>query len=164
MYKAQSIILNRSKHSNLCSIFDEWTKLAKETYNSALFIERQLISSSKKNSSEYTDNELEIRSYVQGKSLSTQKTIGYVKLERLIREHRTELYKSNLPNQSVQHILKSVVQDLKSYFQVIKDYKTTLQSILGNLNSQNIVRVIKNHLLLQTRTVLFILVIMELNI
>lgn len=131
MYKAQSIILNRSKHSNLCSIFDEWTKLAKETYNSALFIERQLISSSKKNSSEYTDNELEIRSYVQGKSLSTQKTIGYVKLERLIREHRTELYKSNLPNQSVQHILKSVVQDLKSYFQVIKDYKNNPAKYTG---------------------------------
>lgn len=83
MYKAQSIILNRRKHSNLCSIFDEWAKLAKETYNSALFIERQLVSSSKKKHSEYTDNELEIRSYVQGKVLVHRKQLGTLNLNVL---------------------------------------------------------------------------------
>ena len=43
MYRTQSVILNRKKQSVICSYFDEWSLTSKAIYNSALFIERQLV-------------------------------------------------------------------------------------------------------------------------
>ena len=57
MYRTQSVILNRKKQSVICSYFDEWSLTSKAIYNSALFIERQLVSSSGKSEGMYSENE-----------------------------------------------------------------------------------------------------------
>ncbi len=62
MYRTQSVILNRKKQSVICSYFDEWSLTSKAIYNSALFIERQLVSSSGKSEGMYSENEKEVRS------------------------------------------------------------------------------------------------------
>ena len=101
MYRTQSVILNRKKQSVICSYFDEWSLTSKAIYNSALFIERQLVSSSGKSEGMYSENEKEVRSLTREMIPGTQMTIGYAKLEKIIRKHKYELYKRNLPNQSV---------------------------------------------------------------
>ena len=123
MYRTQIVILNRKKQSAICSYFDEWSLTSKAIYNSALFIERQLISSSGKSESMYSENEKEVRSLTREMISATQMTVGYAKLEKIIRMNKSELFKRNLPNQSVQHCLKAVVHDIKSYFESLKQYK-----------------------------------------
>lgn len=131
MYRTQSVILNRKKQSVICSYFDEWSLTSKAIYNSALFIERQLVSSSGKSEGMYSENEKEVRSLTREMIPGTQMTVGYAKLEKIIRKHKFELYKRNLPNQSVQHCLKAVVHDIKSYFENLKQYKENPSAFTG---------------------------------
>lgn len=93
MYRAQSMILNRKKYSTICSFFDEWSIAAKEIYNFALFIERQLISSANKTKDNYSDNEIEVRSMVSGTVPDEQITMCYAKLEKVIRHHKKNYMK-----------------------------------------------------------------------
>lgn len=131
MYRAQSMILNRKKHSTICSFFDEWSIAAKEIYNFALFIERQLISSANKTKDNYSDNEIEVRSMVSGTVPDEQMTMCYEKLEKVIRLHRKELYGKNLPNQSIQQCLKMAVHDVQAYFESLKQYKVNPAAFTG---------------------------------
>lgn len=82
MYRTQSVILNRKKQSVICSYFDEWSLTSKAIYNSALFIERQLVSSSGKSEGMYSENEKEVRSLTREMIPRTQMTVGYAKLEK----------------------------------------------------------------------------------
>ena len=131
MYRAQSIILNRKKHNTICSFFDEWSIAAKEIYNFALFIERQLISSANKTKDNYSDNEIEVRSMVSDTIPDEQMTMCYEKLEKVIRHHRKELYEKNLPNQSIQQCLKMAVHDVQAYFESLKQYKVNPSAFTG---------------------------------
>lgn len=131
MYRAQSMILNRKKHGTICSFFDEWSIAAKEIYNFALFIERQLISSANKTKDNYSDNETEVRSMVSGTVPDEQMTMCYAKLEKIIRHHRKELYGKNLPNQSIQQCLKMAVHDVQTYFESLKQYKVNPSAFTG---------------------------------
>ena len=131
MYRAQSMILNRKKYSTICSFFDEWSVVAKEIYNFALFIERQLISSSSKSKEQYSDNETEVRSMVSGTVPDEQMTMCYAKLEKIIRHHRKELYEKSLPNQSIQQCLKMAVHDVQTYFESLKQYKVNPSAFIG---------------------------------
>lgn len=131
MYRAQSMILNRKKHSAICSFFDEWSIAAKEIYNFALFIERQLISSANKTKDNYSDNEIEVRSMVSDTIPDEQMTMCYAKLEKVIRHHRKELYGKNLPNQSIQQCLKMAVHDVQTCFESLKQYKVNPSAFTG---------------------------------
>ena len=100
--------------------FDTWTKAGKEVFNFALFVERQLFSSASKDRDKWSENEKAIREEMNSSSSTeisdSQKSIGYKKLDRFIRDRHYDIFEKELPNQSVQYILKAVVHDIDAFF------------------------------------------------
>ena len=130
MYKA--ITVQVKPDSDLFEWCDRNAHCANNLYNAALFRERQLMFASKKTIHELTDNELEVMSEVQFALLEMNKpktvpasgVIGYTFLDAVMKYNDNPDYNADgFPKHCAQNVLKCVVQDLKSYFESIKDWK-----------------------------------------
>ena len=135
MLKSQSYILNKERNPELLEAFDTWTRASKEVFNFALFVERQLLSSASKDRDTWSDNEKTIREEMNISSSTeipdSQKSIGYKKLDRFIRDHHYDIFEKELSNQSVQYVLKSVVHDIDAFFKAVKSYNANPSAFTG---------------------------------
>ena len=130
MYKAMTVQVKPG--SDLFEWCDRNAHLANNLYNAALFRERQLMFASKKNIHELTDNELEVMSEVEFALLDMNKpkkvpasgVIGYTFLDAVMKYNDNPDYNADgFPKHCAQNVLKCVVQDLKSFFESMKDWK-----------------------------------------
>ena len=135
MLKSQSYILNKKKNPELLEAFDTWTKAGKEVFNFALFVERQLFSSVSKDRDKWSENEKAIREEMNSSSYTelpdSQKSIGYKKLDRFIRDRHYDIFEKELPNQSIQYILKAAVHDIDAFFKAVKSYNANPSAFTG---------------------------------
>lgn len=135
MLKSQSYILNKKKNPELFEAFDTWTRASKEVFNFALFVERQLLSSASKDRDKWSENEKAIREEMNSSSFTeipdSQKSIGYKKLDRFIRDHHYDIFEKELSNQSVQYVLKAAVHDIDVFFKAVKSYNANPSAFTG---------------------------------
>lgn len=119
-YRVSKVHINE-KH-NLFLWCDLITSLGKNLYNASLFRQRQLLTSSRKNDDELTDNEKEvIHEFVTALNLENRNSIryrpGWMKIEKVMKyHHNPDYYAKGLPRQSAQQILKRSCDDMNSYF------------------------------------------------
>lgn len=135
MLKSQSYILNKGRNPALFESFSTWTKVGKEVFNFALFVERQLLSSATKDRDKWSENERAIRDEMNSSSSTkipdSQKSIGYKKLDRFIRDHHYDIFEKELPSQSVQYVLRAAVHDIDAFFKAIKSYNANPSAFTG---------------------------------
>lgn len=125
MYYTRNIDI---RHSDaLYPYFDRIAHLSANLYNAALFRERQLMSSSKKEENQWFDNEREIRDEIKsvdGVSVPPSGVLSYKSLDKLMKRTNNPDYKAEgLPRQTAQHILKHVVRNIHSFFEALKQYQ-----------------------------------------
>ena len=138
MYK--TITVQVKPDSDLFEWCDRNAHCANNLYNAALFRERQLMFASKKNVHELTDNELEVMSEVEfalldmakAKTVPASGVIGYTFLDAVMKYNDNPDYNADgFPKHCAQNVLKCVIQDLKSYFESIKDWKKHPEKYTG---------------------------------
>ncbi len=107
--------------------------LSNNLYNRALFIERQIYSSSRKNIEDYSENEMEVMESLRDHLgvLSCLKTmpsserpyLTYYELEEYLRITKDiDFYADGLPRQTAQQVVRQVCQDMRSYFSASHDF------------------------------------------
>ena len=135
MLKSQSYILNKKRNPVLFETFNTWTKVGKEVFNFVLFVERQLLSSASKNRTKWSENERTIRDEMNSSSFTeipdSQKSIGYKKLDRFIRDSHYDIFEKELSNQSIQYVLKAAVHDVDAFFKAVKSYNANPSAFTG---------------------------------
>ena len=104
---------------------------ANDLYNAALFRERQLMSSSKKEVKDYSENEREVRNefdlavpYMKrSRVIPRSGFVSYAFLEEEMRVTRNpDYYNDGLPVQTAQNVIKHVCNNLRAFFEAQRAY------------------------------------------
>lgn len=112
--------------------FDHAAHCANNLYNAALFRQRQLMTSARKEEENYTDNEREIRNEFESaiRQMKKSRTIpkkGCVSYEFLEEEMRLtqnpDYYAEGFPVQTAQLVIRCVCRNMKSFFNAMRAYK-----------------------------------------
>lgn len=128
MYQTTCIQI-KNNQDGLFSYCQEFTNLAKLFKNCVIFRCRQLLSAKYKNFQNLSDNELLVLDEFKltedkFKPISNKYYLpNYNHFVYLFTKTHNVDYYNNLPMQSSQQIIKECLQDFKSYFKAIKDYK-----------------------------------------
>lgn len=127
MYQTINVII-RPCNRELYGYFDSNCRLAKNIYNATLFRCRQILSADRKAYDGLTDNELEVlREFdlLESKYSGNRLTVpSYYRIDRVYKLTCNPDYRNGLPIHGVQHVIKEVVQCMKSYFSSIKSYRS----------------------------------------
>ena len=115
----------------LFSWCDKIAHLSTNLYNAGLFRERQLMASSRKDTSEWTEHEIEIRKEVhhamelfkKPRSIPASGAVSYTFLDELMKVTANPDYYAPLPRQTAQNCLKHVCRDLTGFFESMKAYQ-----------------------------------------
>ena len=138
MYR--SIIVQVKPDSELFEWCDRNAHCANNLYNAALFRERQLMFASKKNIHELSNNELSVMSEVEfalldmnkPKSVLPSGVISYTFLDAVMKYNNNPDYNAEgFPKHCAQNVLKNVLQDIKSYFESVKDWNNNPEKYAG---------------------------------
>ncbi len=104
---------------------------ANDLYNAALFRERQLMSSSRKEVEDYSENEREIRNEFEQavprmkrvRAIPKSGFVSYAFLEEEMRVTRNpDYYAEGLPVQTAQSVIRHVCNNLRSFFEAQRTY------------------------------------------
>lgn len=104
---------------------------ANDLYNAALFRERQLMSSSRKEVEDYSENEREIRNEFEQavpqmrrvRAIPKSGFVSYAFLEEEMRVTRNpDYYAEGLPVQTAQSVIRHVCNNLRSFFEAQRAY------------------------------------------
>lgn len=131
--KEYSIYKCRIDEQNpLFIVFDKWTHLSNNLYNETLFILRQLFVGLSKDRKHMTllesttiDNVLKLAK-LYGKDLVLDKDhrlVSYNFLDFYFKKTNNENYKSSLPRQTAQHVIKDAYNNFLSWFKALASYK-----------------------------------------
>jgi putative transposase len=136
MYRVSRILVSRRKQPQLYTYLAEYSQLAKNLHNAALFRMRQNFTAYGK--TDLTDNEAavmaEIRLLQEHYGSDIRQVLSYVQLERLMRVTENPDFFSGLPMQTAQNILKQTVQDFKSWLSALKAYRKDPGGFTGKPN------------------------------
>ena len=115
--------------------FDHAAHCANNLYNAALFRQRQLMTSARKEEKNYTENEREIRNEFESAIRQMKKSrtipkkgcVSYVFLEEEMRlTHNPDYYAEGFPVQTAQLVIRCVCRNMKSFFNAMRAYKENL--------------------------------------
>lgn len=138
MYRILNVHVNRN--DAVYPYLDRIAHLANDLSNAVLFRERQMITSAKKNVSEWTENEIEIRNEAEitvqyfGNTRKIPKSgvLSYYFMEKLLRvTHNPDFFAEGLPKQTAQWIVRQVCADISSFYRAMKQYIMTPGSFTG---------------------------------
>lgn len=125
------------KQSNpLYAYLEQTSHLANNLYNAGLFRCRQLITASKKEQKDLTENEKEVIKEFSAAFPDKEKySYGYVSLDRVMRvNHNPDFFVEGLSKQTAQHVLKQVSRDVKGFFASLREYKKNPSKFTGKPN------------------------------
>lgn len=142
MYQAKRINISREKHPGIYEYLDSLCHAANNLRNAALFRVRQVLTMTEKAETAYTSNEKEVFNEIKkalplmgsryrmpekGKSF-----LSYPFLNQLLKvTENPDYHNPDLPRQSAQQTLKILVQEMKSFYAVVKDYAKDPEKYTG---------------------------------
>lgn len=133
MYRVSRILVSRKKQPQLYTYLAEYSQLAKNLHNAALFRMRQNFTAYGK--AALSDNELTVRAETQllqdKYGSSVKQVLSYMQLERIMRITENSDFFSGLPMQTAQQVLKQTVQDFKSWLSTLKAYRKDPSGFTG---------------------------------
>ena len=138
MYRILNVNVNRD--DAVYPYLDRIAHLANNLSNAVLYRERQMITSAKKNVSQWTENEKEIRNEAEKTALDSGNTrhipksgvLSYSFIEKLLRTtHNPDFFAEGLPKQTAQWIVRQVCTDISSFYKAMKQYTVTPGSFTG---------------------------------
>lgn len=134
MYHALQIQVKQD--NPLHAYLEQTSHLTTNLYNAGLFRCRQLITASKKEQKNLTENEKEVLKEFSAASPSKDKySCGYISLDRVMRvNHNPDFFAEGLSKQTAQHVLKQVARDVKGFFESLKAYKQNPSAFTGKPN------------------------------
>ena len=138
MYRILNVRVNRD--DAVYPYLDRIAHLANNLSNAVLYRERQMITSAKKNVSEWTENEKEIRAEAENtvqyfgntRMIPKSGVLSYYFMEKLLRvTHNSDFFAEGLPKQTAQWIVRQVCTDISSFCKAMKQYTVTPGSFTG---------------------------------
>ena len=133
MYHTLQIQANQS--DPLYAYLERTSHLTNNLYNAGLFRCRQLITASKKEQKDLTENEKEVIKEFSSAFPDKKYSLGYASLDRVMRaNHNPDFFAEGLSKQTAQHVLKQVARDMKGFFAAIKAYQKTPSAFTGKPN------------------------------
>lgn len=120
----------------LYAYLEQTSHLVNNLYNTGLFRCRQLITASKKEQKDLTENEKAvIKEFSEAFPDKKKYSYGYVSLDRVMRvNHNPDFFAEGLSKQTAQHVLMQVARDIKGFFASIKEYKINPSKFAGKPN------------------------------
>ena len=124
------------KQSNpLYAYLERTSHLANNLYNAGLFRCRQLITASKKEQKDLTENEKKVIKEFSTAFPDMKYSFGYASLDRVMRaNHNPDFFAEGLSKQTAQHVLKQVARDVKGFFASLNAYKQNPSIFMGKPN------------------------------
>ena len=134
MYHTLQIQVKQS--DPLYAYLEQTSHLANNLYNAGLFRCRQLITASKKEQKDLTENEKEVIKEFSSAFPDKEKySFGYASLDRVMRANQNpDFFAEGLSKQTAQHVLKQVARDVKGFFASLNAYKQNPSAFMGKPN------------------------------
>lgn len=134
MYLSDQTVISKNNFKEIYSYLDGYAVLSKNLYNATLFRVRQIFTGYDKESR--TANEAEIFAEVAllesaYPSVHVSKVISYSHLEKMMRVTDNPDFFAGLPMQTAQAVVKSAVQDFKTWLASLRAYKKDPSGFLG---------------------------------
>ena len=119
----------------LYAYLERTSHLANNLYNAGLFRCRQLITASKKELKDLTENEKKVIKEFSTAFPDMKYSFGYASLDRVMRaNHNPDFFAEGLSKQTAQHVLKQVARDVKGFFASLNAYKQNPSVFMGKPN------------------------------
>lgn len=119
----------------LYAYLERTSHLANNLYNAGLFRCRQLITASKKEQKDLTENEKKVIKEFSTAFPDMKYSFGYASLDRVMRaNHNPDFFAEGLSKQTAQHVLKQVARDVKGFFASLNAYKQNPSIFMGKPN------------------------------
>ena len=146
MYKILNVQISKRKYPDVFQYLDNTAHLANNLYNAALFRQRQMITSAKKDESLWTANEREIRDEIthavslmrKPRNIPKSGAMSYSFLEEVMRVvYNPDYYVVGLSSQTAQHTIRMVCDGIKSFYASVKAYNADPSKFTGKPSLPN---------------------------